>query len=229
MVGVLLFTMRLVCWGVTFWCERHAHAMTSCWAALHVCIRCKTCNQLFSAKAAISKTNVAIHILTKSQLLPLCAVGNSVKSVLLVLLWLLFCWLVHCLLFCLQAQVFFMLLWSLNYTLFFSVPIVLFFCLGEGNLISVRSCPHKGLDQSTAAIQSVITYPCTHPSELFLVSRSVFKVSSNLFRGCNWPLCQHRWPHKCRLWASQSTSRSSHRCAAWSKMMMMKKCAVSHY
>ena len=90
-VGMLLFTMRLVCHGVTFWCEWHAHAMTMHWAVLHVYILSKTCGQLHKAKAATSKTNVATHILTKSKLSPLFTVGKSVKGVVIVLLWLLFC------------------------------------------------------------------------------------------------------------------------------------------
>ena len=45
-VCILLFTMRLFCCGVTFWCEWHMHAMNMRWAVLHACICCKMCDQL---------------------------------------------------------------------------------------------------------------------------------------------------------------------------------------
>lgn len=38
----------------------------------------------------------------------------------------------------------------------------------------------KGLNQSTAAIQPIIIYPCIHSSELFLTSRSAFRESKDL-------------------------------------------------
>ena len=120
MVGALLFTMRLVCCGVTFWCERHAHAMTTRWAALRVCICCKTCSQLCNAKAATSKTNVATHILTKLQLLPLCAEGSNVKgSSYVVMAALLLISTLFALLLA-SASIVYAFAWCLSYALFLS-------------------------------------------------------------------------------------------------------------
>ena len=121
MVGMLLFTMRLVCCGVTFWCERHAHAMTLRWAASRGCIRHKTCSQLCSAKVATPKTNVATHLLTKLRLLPLCAEGNNVSRcssyvavVALLLINTLFTLLLA------NASIVYAFAWCLSYALFFS-------------------------------------------------------------------------------------------------------------
>ena len=84
MEGMLLFTMRLICHSVTFWCERHAHVMITHWDVQHACIRCEACGQLHKAKAATPKSNVATHILTKLGLLPFCAIGNNIEGVILV-------------------------------------------------------------------------------------------------------------------------------------------------
>ena len=94
--------------------------MTLRWAALRVCIHCKKCSQLCNTKVATPKTNVATHLLTKLQLLPLCAEGNNVKGALpvavgaLLLISTLFALLLA------SASIVYAFVWCLSYALFFS-------------------------------------------------------------------------------------------------------------